>query len=112
MPMLLWMIFPDSPELTSLGKSLMYLKYLRNCAKEFKEKKKDALSESEVIMARNLKTASLMTSVLQKESVMSFLLPLHLSKMELWKEKTGPYKNLPEQCYMPKDFLCIFGLKL
>ena len=73
MPMLLWMIFLDSPGLTSLGKNLMYLMYLRNCAKEFREKKKDALSESEVIIARNLKIVSLISSIPQKESIMNSL---------------------------------------
>ena len=75
MHMLLWMIFPDSPGLTSFEKSLMYLKYLRKCAKEFKEKKKDSLSESEVIMARNLKTGSCMSSAHQKELIMNSLHP-------------------------------------
>ena len=51
----------------------MYLMYLRNCAKEFKEKKNDALSESEVIMVKNLKIVSLMSFVPQKESIMSSL---------------------------------------
>ena len=74
MPMWLWMIFPDSPGLTSLEKNQMHLKSLENCAKEFKERRKDVLSESEVIMARNLKTASMMISVPQKELVMNFLL--------------------------------------
>ena len=68
------MIFPDSPGLTSLGKNLMYFKFLKNCAKKFKEIRKGVLSESEVIMARNLKTVSLMSYVPQKELVMNSLL--------------------------------------
>ena len=50
-------------------------------AKDFKEKERVMLSESEVIMGKNLKTVNLLISAHLKGLDMSSIIPLALSKM-------------------------------
>ena len=59
----------------------MCLMCSKNFTKDFKEKERVILSESEVIMGKNLRTVNLLDSVHLKELVMSSHLPLPLSKM-------------------------------
>ena len=63
----------------------------------------------EVIMEENLKAPSLHPFAMIKELSKSSQHPRHLSRMELWKERTELFKKWPESCWITKAWQSHFG---